>query len=247
MSRVLPGLSIAAGVLVLMYGLFVAAHMWLLIGESGGVLERTRVFSRPDPAGHPRILVIGDSTAVGTGTTDPRGTIAGRLGRDYAQAEVINRGVNGLRSAGLDRAFPTVVDGYYDFVLVQIGANDLIRGTPLPAFEASLRSVFRKAKRAGQSVAALHCGNLGIAPLFRMWPVSAYARLKSLEMRALYRRITTEEGVTYVDLFHEPKDDPLRGSEFYASDGLHLNEDGYAEWYRELRRTLARDRLLPNT
>ena len=62
-----------------------------------------------------------------------------------------------------------------------------------------------------------------------------------MRYRAEYRRIAAEKGVVYVD--------PFRGElRFYGTDQFHLSEEGYGEWYREIRRAMAHaDVVLPPT
>lgn len=43
-----------------------------------------------------RILVAGDSTGVGTGADSPDDSIAGRIGSDYPEADIVNISENGI-------------------------------------------------------------------------------------------------------------------------------------------------------
>jgi hypothetical protein len=42
-----------------------------------------------------RVLVIGDSTGVGTGASDSADSVAGRIARDYPGTEIVNRAQDG--------------------------------------------------------------------------------------------------------------------------------------------------------
>lgn len=187
----------------------------------------------------PRILVAGDSTAVGTGVRHPSGSIAGRFGQDIPGADIRNIGVNGLKAEGLRQKLLLEHDKV-DLVMLQIGANDIVQGTPMDMFAASLSGAFDEAKRIGTHVVALHCGNVGLAPLFP-WPLGRIMRARTLQYREEYMRIAAEKGVIYVDLFHEAKDDPFRGElQFYGNDQFHPSELGYDEWYRQTRSAMER-------
>jgi len=225
--------------LITVYAGAVALYMHSLIAESTGLVAASHPYQQKG-LGHPRILVLGDSTAVGTGTKDNKGSTAGRFGQDFPDAEIINLSINGLKAAELDSDFPSFPEGSFDLVLLQIGANDILQRTPLPKFSASLRSIFSKANAAGDKVVALHSGNVGLAPFFR-WPLSSYFRAKSLEMRETYLAIAAEHDVTYVDLFREAKDDVFLTDipTYYAADRLHLTEAGYDDWYRQIRSAMA--------
>jgi lysophospholipase L1-like esterase len=208
---------------------------WLLT-QSAKLVERSQAFERKIDGGSPRILIAGDSTAVGTGTT-PEGSTAGHFGEDYPRADIRNVSVNGWKVHNLLVAFPT--DGTYDLVVLQIGANDIMRGTPESEFETSLRTLFTNAKARSENVIALHSGNIGLAPMFR-WPVSTIMRARSLRYRAIYRRVAAEKGVAYVDLYHEKDDDVLIKDirRHYSDDLLHLTAEGYGVWYDAIRKTM---------
>src|ERR1041385_1130520 len=53
-----------------------------------------------------RILFLGDSTAVGTGARDSRGSVAGYFGQDFPKAEIVNISRNGKRLHELAGEFP---------------------------------------------------------------------------------------------------------------------------------------------
>src|SRR6185436_17393262 len=86
---------------------------------------------RDNPKARVKIIVLGDSTAVGTGSKSNTESVAGRFGRDFPQAEIVNISQNGKRINGLVRDFLPLVRGHYDLAVVQIGGNDIIWFTPL--------------------------------------------------------------------------------------------------------------------
>lgn len=208
---------------------------WLL-GQSAKLVKQSQAFERRIDGGSPRILIAGDSTAVGTGTT-PEGSTAGRFGADFPRAHIRNVSVNGWKIVDLLAAFPT--DESFDLAVLQIGANDIMRGTPEKEFETSLRALFEKATAAGTNVVALHSGNVGLAPMFR-WPVSAVMRARSLRYRAIYKKVAADHGVAYVDLYKEKGEDVLVDNipKHYADDLLHLTADGYGTWYDAIRKAM---------
>lgn len=208
---------------------------WLL-ANSAKLVKESQAFERRVDGGSPRILVAGDSTAVGTGTV-PDGSTAGHFGKEFPRADIRNVSVNGWKIADLLAAFPEV--GSFDLVVLQIGANDIMRGTSEKDFETSLAALFTKAKERSADVVALHSGNIGLAPMFR-WPASAVMRARSLRYRAIYRRIAAEKGVAYVDLYAEKENDTLSKDipKYYAEDRLHLTADGYGVWYDAIRKTM---------
>lgn len=229
-----PVLSIVAILLIVGYAVFCVWHMKRLANISTQLIETHVPFHRENPNGTPKIAVLGDSTAVGIGA-DASGSIAGDFGRDFPDADITLFARSGMRVKELDDTFPTFADGSRDFILLQIGANDIMHFTSMDDFKASLRSVFRKAKKASKNVAALHSGNVGLAPFFPR-PISWLMTLRTKGFRSAYMQIAKEEGVAYVDLYKTAREDELKGSaEYYAPDGLHLTSKGYALWYAEVR------------
>ena len=214
---------------------FEGVRFAMLVRESAALVGESRAFERPG-GGSPRILVAGDSTAVGTGAS-PDGSVAGRFGSEFPRASIRNVSTNGWKTADLLAAFPE--GGSFDLIVLQIGANDIIRGTPEQAFEASLGALFAKAKASSPNVVALHSGNIGLAPMFR-WPASSILAARTRKYREAYMRIAAEHGVVYVDLYDEREDDVMSKdiAKYYAADLLHLTNNGYGVWYGEIRETM---------
>ncbi len=231
----LVGIVIAAALVV--YLLFHGIRLLLLVRTGAELVQRSKPFERRNEAGTPRILILGDSTGVGTGA-DPVSSIAGRFGKDFPNAFVQNESRNGWKVADAVQNFPSIPEKSVDIILLQIGANDILRGTPLAAFSVSLDELFKKSTTAGRKVFALHSGNVGLAPFFP-WPLTRIMRARTLRYRSEYQRIAALNGVTYVDLYHEAANDPFQGKhEFYADDLLHLSASGYEVWYQAIRATM---------
>ncbi len=231
------------GLAFVAWAAFEGIRFALLLRQSAMLVERSRAFERNVDGGSPRILVAGDSTAVGTGTT-PEGSTAGHFGADFPNADIRNVSVNGWKIEDLLPAFPT--KGSFDLVVLQIGANDIIRGTPQKEFETSLAALFEKAKAVSPNVVALHSGNIGLSPMLH-WPVTTIMRSRTLRYREAYRRIAAEKGVAYVDLYAEKEDNVLGKdiAKYYASDLLHLTSDGYGVWYDAIRKTMEENGIRP--
>jgi lysophospholipase L1-like esterase len=187
-----------------------------------------------------RILVLGDSTAVGTGSDDVRESTSGRLSVLYHEAEIVNMAVNGLKIEGLlDILFAIPPTEHFDIILIQIGANDIIRMTPLSTIKSGIEEVLAKTRVLGDSVLVLHAGDIGQVPFFP-WYVGALMHYRSLRVQSIYSEAAKNAQAEYVDLLDSTvgatlRQDPER---YYASDGLHLRGDGYGLWFREISKHL---------
>ncbi len=196
-------------------------------------------FRRNVPDAKLKVLFVGDSTAVGTGAATNAQSIAGWLAQDFPQAHIDNRSRNGLKLEGLLKEFYPGLDRY-DLVVMQIGANDILRFTRVFRIEQRLAILIDRAKVVGRQVVLLHSGNVGLAPIFH-WPFTVIYQERSRSVREIYQRLAREKGVWYVDLFSERDQDPFgkNMNRYYSPDRLHLSGEGYRHWYERLRWTLS--------
>ncbi len=206
-------------------------RMMLLFRNTVKLEERVVPFDKLNPQAKMRILVLGDSTAFGTGVTDTKFSTAGRLYSAYPQAELINMSENGLKLKGLNELIKDV-DTHFDIIVIQIGANDIIRITPRDAMEKELQKLLAKTKSLGDKVVILHSGDIGESKFFPIY-VRRLLTTKTKQVREMYIKNAEAYGASYVDLFNVelPQDK-------YASDKLHLTDEGYGIWFDEIMKKL---------
>jgi len=191
-----------------------------------------------------KILVLGDSTAVGTGTNDPKYSTAGRLGALYPSVSIENKAKNGLKLEGLleivEKQNAERNDSkQYDIILVQIGANDIIRLTKMDEIKLSAEKIIEKLAPKTKKLIILHSGNIGNSKFFPLY-VRSWLKNRSYDVREIYQELAKKYGVQYIDLIDAPSDelfkqDPKR---YYADDMLHLNDEGYGLWFEEIKKKL---------
>ncbi len=183
-----------------------------------------------------RILVAGDSTAVGVGA-DSKDSIAGRIGKDFPSADITNVGVSGLRLAGLKQKLASRGEATYDLVVLQIGANDITGRTSYADIQKTLGEVLHMADGVGKKVIVLTAGNVGAAPAFK-WPLSWYMTARTRIVRQIFMtEVAKHPNATYIDLFEEAAEDTFSKDikRYYAPDFFHPSGDGYGVWYTKLR------------
>ncbi len=184
------------------------------------------------------ILVVGDSTAYGTGAKDTTKTIAGRIGADFPEYSLENRGVNGWTTGDLALALESGDQTErFSLIVIQIGGNDTLQKRSAADVERDIRRVYEATTKRSDRVVMISSGNVGAASAF----VVAGQADKSFEnqtrvVREIFTRVAPEYGVTFVDLFVEPSDDVYLQDpkKYLAFDGLHPNETGYGYWYESL-------------
>jgi lysophospholipase L1-like esterase len=186
-----------------------------------------------------RVLVVGDATAAGVGAEDPSGSISGRISREFPLTEVRNLARPGASASDVLGQVSSAAGGF-DLVLVQAGAEDVIRLRDLDAAQAEYSRVLHAASRLSPRVVFLGIADVGRAPAF-FPPVSWMYSRRAARLRDLLVLACRETGVEYADLFSQGRDDPRLGNArtCFAADGLHPSGDGYALWYGELKRQTA--------
>ena len=184
-----------------------------------------------------RLLVVGDSTAVGTGATSPATSVPGRLGAQFPNADIVNLGRNGALYSEVPRQLGEAPAGRYDAVLILAGGNDVIRLTSESDLRAGIEAAVAKARQLAPVVVLMPSGNVGNAPFF-FPPVSWYMSARSRTLHALIRAAAVKSGAAYVNLYQPRETDPFaqEPERMNAADGLHPSDDGYALWDRELLR-----------
>lgn len=225
----------------------------LLAGEA--IAARGRRYAKPTmglalrtsmgPSGAPklRLVLLGDSAAIGVGVEWLSETVGGQLARmlaegtpDTGERHVLlsSVGVAGSRSTDLATQVARALLGDKpDVAVVLIGAND---ATGLRAPEESadhLRAAVRRLRDAGVEVVVGTCPDLGatraIAP-----PLRQIAGLLGRRMAKAQAKAVIEAGGVVVDLGEET------GAVFRADagtlcyDGFHPSADGYRVWAHAL-------------
>jgi len=227
--------SVAVGLLV------VAKTAWRL-NESLELARLSEPLQRPLAQPAKRLLIVGDSTAVGTGASGPRSSVAGLLAQAFPRLLIDNRAQDGATFADV---LPQLAgDEPFDMVLVMAGGNDVVRLRGLAAMQRDVNRVTQRARQRADLVVLLPAGNVGNAPLF-FAPVSWLMTWRSRQLHAMVREATSRQSVLYVNLFHERADDPfVRQPQLNALDGLHPSDAGYQAWFDELMAQAALRRRL---
>jgi acyl-CoA thioesterase-1 len=102
------------------------------------------------------VLVLGDSLSAEYGLSRGTGWVAlaeQKLKQNNIDAVVVNASVSGETTSGGRSRLPALLTKYKpDLVVIELGANDGLRGLPLPAAEANLRAMSDAASKADAKV-----------------------------------------------------------------------------------------------
>ena len=204
-----------------------------------GLVDRAERFENIVPQASYRILVIGDSTAVGTGVRDPGESIAGQLSRDFPHVSITNRGENGQRISELRLQLEEMQGQEFDLIILHGGGNDIVRFANRNQLQRDMKEVLMLAKTMSNDVVLITSGNIGLAPIFP-WPFSAIISARTQSVHKDFVALTQDANVLWVPLYTSRADDPFAEDidTFYAADKFHPAARGYHVWYNVLRKTL---------
>lgn len=221
------GVSVAAGLVAT-----AACAAWRL-SKSAGLAGRSSALQAAPAEPSARLLVVGDSTAEGTGASSAATGLVGLLAADHPRLCIVNRGRDGARFADIVAQLECAQR--FDAVLVLGGGNDVIRLTGDEALRSSIDAVARRARGCADKVVLMPAGNVGNAPLlFPPW--SWWMTHRAQRLHEHVRAAASATGATYVNLFKPARDDPFaeQPERLNAADGLHPSDAGYALWRSEL-------------
>jgi acyl-CoA thioesterase-1 len=164
----------------------------------------------------PVVVFLGDSLTAGLGLSAEQSfpsLVADRLARERLPIRAVNAGVSGDTSAGGLRRLPWLLRQDPDVVVVELGANDALRGQPVAGIEANLRQIVERARAAGASVLLV---GLQLPP--------SYGNQYADQFAAIYPRLAAELEVPLLPFLLEG----VAGRrELNLADGLHPNAQGH--------------------
>ena len=195
------------------------AALWLGVALCAWLL----LLAAPGAAGEPRIVVLGDSLAAGYGLPAEDAfpaRLEAALRAEGHEWRVVDAGVSGDTSAGgLARLDWVLADGP-EAVIVELGANDGLRGLPVAQMEANLDAILTRIRSAG-----------ALALLAGMEAPRNFGADYAAAFRAVYRRLADRHEVPLYPFFLEGV---AMVPELNQADGIHPNAAGVAEIVRRM-------------
>jgi len=102
------------------------------------------------------LLVVGDSLSAEYGLARGTGWVAlleQKLKSQKMDANIVNASISGETTSGGRTRLPALLSKHKpDVVVIELGANDGLRGLPVPAAEANLRAMVDASRKAGAQV-----------------------------------------------------------------------------------------------
>jgi acyl-CoA thioesterase-1 len=162
----------------------------------------------------PVILVFGDSLSAGYGLPRGKGWVdllQQRLTENKLAYRVVNASVSGETTLGGRQRLPAALTQHRPaIVILELGANDGLRGQPVDAMRDNLNAMLEASQRAGARVLLI---GMRIPP--------NYGPRYTEKFQSTYRDSARQHGVAYVPFLLDGFADRR---ELFQDDGIHPGE-----------------------
>ncbi len=161
------------------------------------------------------VLVVGDSLSAEYGIK--RGTgwvplLSARISEQYPKFQVVNASISGDTTSGGVARLPALLRQHAPAVVVlELGANDALRGLPLNMTEQNLRTMTQAARKADADVLIV---GMQIPP--------NYGRDYAQRFAAVFSNVAKNENARLVPFLMEGI---ATNRAMFQADGIHPNED----------------------
>jgi acyl-CoA thioesterase I len=163
------------------------------------------------------VIFVGTSLTAGLGL-DPDSAypqlIQQKIDAAHLPFEVVNAGVSGETTAGLLRRLDWLLRGNFDVIVVESGANDGLRGTPVATVKENLRTILSRIRQAHPH-AKLFLVQMEAPPNLGPEYTNAF--------HALFGDVAKENGATLVPFLLQ---DVAGDRDLNQADGIHPNQRG---------------------
>ena len=157
------------------------------------------------------VLVLADSLSAEYGLARGTGWVAlmeNRLKKEHIDATIVNASISGETTSGGRVRLPALLAQYHPaLLLIELGANDGLRGLPVAAAETNLRAMVEMGHKAGARVLLVG---------MRMPP--NYGRAYTDSFFAMYARVAKESKTALVPFMLEGV---AQKPEWFQADRLH--------------------------
>jgi acyl-CoA thioesterase-1 len=171
---------------------------------------------RPDDAARPKVVVLGDSLTAGLGLAESEAypaLLAQKLQAAGYDWDVVNAGVSGDTSAaGLARVDWALDQPNVRILVLELGANDGLRGLPVAEMKKNLAAIIERAQ-------ARHIGVL----LAGMEAPPNFGGDYTVSFRQAYRDLAKQYNVTLLPFL---LDNVAGHAGLNQGDGIHPNIEG---------------------
>lgn len=229
------------GVVVALVVTYYVIHFFYRINISKKMVEETVPFTIAGDVTGNTMLILGDSTAVGIGASSPSFSVGGYIAENSTSTYtyVENHAVSGAVAQDLAAQIEKASLSSYDTILLQIGANDILRFHDVNDVVTTLEESLALLAKKSTTVIFISAGNLGGAPLIPFFMKKFYTQ-RTLDYHEAFEALSQKVGVTYVNLYMNLEEDPFIQNPLknFARDTFHPSGDGYRIWYEIIKKAI---------
>lgn len=229
----------AAGTAALVWATVMSTR-WL---RAHHLMRSAQPFSQQPLRPNDCVVIAGDSTAVGAGSSHPRLSVAGRIGMALSRAEVLNVARSGARLAQVTQQFDRIDSARrVSLVIVLCGGNDIVRGGTRRGISRAIDALAARVRSFGARLVLVPPGVVGRAPIW-LPPLSWFYTWRARWIRrAMFDAARRRTDVDVVDLVPARREGRNHHASpgHYATDGLHPNDIGYGVWFEKIVQQSAR-------
>jgi acyl-CoA thioesterase-1 len=167
-----------------------------------------------------RILVMGDSLSAEYGL--PRGTgwvalLQARLSEQKIDADLINASISGETTAGGETRLPALLKQHQPtHVIIELGANDALRGLSLKSTQDHLQAMMSACQQASAQVL-----------LLGMMVPPNYGKRYTEDFAKLYANLAQQNKAGLVPFFLKGVADRPDARDWFQADGIHPQPKGH--------------------
>ncbi len=220
----------------------------VLVAQGAGV--RRTALRLADPSGRRhgvsgqgpdlRLLIIGDSSAVGVGTSHQEEALLGHMRKRLSQTNTVYWSVDAQTGATTADTIARLQDSArqkFDIVSVSLGVNDITTQVPLSVWLQQYATLLRLIEDRFQADVICVSGippirYFPLLPQPLRWVLGAQARRFDHALRGLIAR---QDGCRFVAMDFEPDVSKM------SPDGFHPGPKIYSEWGRKVYRAIRSD------
>ncbi len=177
----------------------------------------------PAPTGTkqvPTVLVLGDSLSAEYGIAAGSGWVAllgKRLAEQRINAKIVNSSISGETTSGGLSRLPSLLQQHRPNVLViELGANDALRGLALKSTQANLNDMVKQGKQMGAKVL-----------LVGMQVPPNYGKRYSTDFSSLFQQVAKQQRISLVPFLLEGVANRPDAHDWFQNDGLHPLAKGH--------------------
>ena len=172
----------------------------------------------------PIILVMGDSLSAEYGLQRGSGWVSllqNQLRQQGSPWQVINASISGETTAGgLTRMAALIQQKKPKIVLLELGANDALRGLSVKETEKNLRAMINMSKQSGAKVL-----------LFGMQIPPNYGQDYTKQFKEIYPKLASSEKIQLLPFF---MNGVATNKDLFQPDNIHPNEKAQAVLYKNV-------------